>query len=189
MNLDIDGIVKEVLFRIGQIEKAHLIKGIDYPEEDLKDFGYTKMVSEINEVERGCILWIPALSSSQMMSIAAGVPIDLISDFSLKALLKGVKVYVKRGRMDFDFELWEHSPLSKKHIQALELLKSSGLKIVEDEIKSRDFKYYDKKILGEKEVLSWTKETIKEVILGENTILTPLGEDALRSKQIKWRKE
>ena len=189
MNLDIDGIVKEVLFRIGHLNKAHLISGIDYPEDDLKDFGYTVSIEKIQDLQRDMILWLPALSSSQMMSIAAGIPVDELSKWCLFALLKGVKVHVKKNRVEFREDLFEYSPLFKKHIEALELLKSSGLTIIDENQAPSSLKYYDKKILGEKEVLSWSREAVKEVVLGQNTILTPLGEDALRSMQIKWRKE
>ena len=189
MNLDIDGIVKEVLFRIGHLNKAHLISGIVYPEDDLKDFGYVNLIEKMEELQKDTILWLPALSSSQMMSIAAGIPVDELSNWCLYALLKGVKVHVKKERLEFKEDLFEYSPLLKKHIEALELLKSSGLTIIDENQTPSSLKYYDKKILGEKEVLSWSREAVKEVVLGQNTILTPLGEDALRSMQIKWRKE
>ena len=189
MNLDIDAIVKEVLFRIGHTNKTHLINGMVYPEVDLKDFGYTTLISKMEELEKDMILWVPSLSSPQMMSIAAGIPVDDLSNWCLYALLKGVKKKIKKERLEFNQDSFEYSPLLRKHIEALELLKSSGLKIVDSSKSTNSLKYYDKKVLGEKEVLNWSREAIKEVVLGEKTILTPLGEDALRSKQIKWRKE
>lgn len=189
MNLNVDAIVKEVLFRIGHTTKTHLIEGIEYPEIDKDDFGYTQWIASRDALEPEMVLWIPELSSAQMMSIASGMPMDVLSTWCLDALMKGVKVHVKKERLGFNPDNYVPSPLVKKHIEALKLLMDSGLKVVEKVHKGNAIKYYDGRLLCEKEVLRWTREAVKEVVVSNQTLLTPAAMDALRSEQIKWRKE
>lgn len=189
MDLNVDAIVREVLFRLGHTTKTHLIEGVEYPEIDLADFGYTQWIASKDALEQDMVLWIPELTSAQMMSVAAGTPIDTLSSWCLEALLKGVQVHVKKERLGFNPDLCVPSPLVRKHVESLKLLMDSGLKVVEKSRGTVGIKYYDGKLLCEKEVLKWTRESVKEVIVGDKTLLTPAAMDALRTEQIKWRKE
>lgn len=189
MNLEIDMIVKEVLFRLGHISKAYVIKGMEYQKSDIENLGYIESIEFKETLEEGMVLWIPQLTGSQMMSIAAGISTDELSEWCLEALLKGVKVHVKKERVGFDFECCVFSPLVKKHMEALEILIKSGLKIVENIQKGAVTKYYNGNLLCEKEVVGWTKDSVKEVVLSKGTLLTPAAADTLKSEQIKWRKE
>jgi hypothetical protein len=189
VNLNVDAIVMEVLFRLGHTTKAHLIKGFDYPETDQPDYGYTQWIASRDALLENMILWIPQLTSAQMMSVASGMPIDELSAWCLDALLKGVKVHVKKERLGFDPEACVPSPLTRKHVEALKLLVDSGLNVVEKTKSGSSVKYYDGRLLCEKEVMKWTRESIRELIVSDQTLLTPAAMDALRSEQIKWRKE
>ncbi len=189
MNLEIDAIVKEVLFRLGHTTKTHVIQGMTYPEIDIKDFGYTQWIASREALEKGMILWLPGLTGPQMMSVAAGMPIDELSTWCLEALLKGVEVHVKKERLGFNPDACVPSPLVKKHVEALALLMNSGLKVAEDVQRGTTTKYYDGSLLCEKEVLNWSRASVEEVVLSKHTLLTPAAMDALRSEKIKWRKE
>lgn len=207
----IDQIVKEVLFKLGHIEKITLIEGASYPEEwlnQLKDTHLVEYISDIEDLDRiECnthALWLPELCISQMMSVVKGMPQGKIAEILFKALIKGKSVHILSECVELLREDIIRSPLTEPFFDALTRLSQSGLKIqvskafqpektvgtfnigeaLEVGLEGVTF-YFEKKVLTEKQLETFVNRGINRVVITKNTILTPSAIDYIRINPIK----
>lgn len=186
MNQTIDAIVNEVLYRLGHTTKVHLIQGLDYSNAEVERYGLSCYVTTFSELDASIPLMLPELTTSQMMSVASGIPVDEVSNWAIQALLCGICVYVDASTLGLYALPNVQTPLRRKHDEALAFLIESGLKI---QRKKNDILWFEGDLLCEKQVIEWTRAGIQQVKLKKACVVTPAASDALRTSQMKWDKE
>lgn len=201
-----DRIVKEVLYRLGESKKIYLIKDGRYPEAWLDEMSKAHAVEWREELSSEDFeglkeastgeLWLPELSISQMMSVIGGIPTDRVSKILFEAMLEGISVNVFESTLEISARSVVRTPFTETFFKGLELLRQSGLVIVNADIKinatkavkniveSKHTIEFKKRVLTESQLSAFKDQGIHEVITSKDTILTPSAMDFIRINSI-----
>lgn len=207
----INEVVKEVLIRIGHLKPMKLLKNADYDGHDLKkledNYGFRTLGQEEIWKDEHPLL-IPRLSNRQLISIYNGNPCDLVTSCVIQGLLMGGKIYVYEKDIELLRTPIADTPFTKRYKEAYEILKASGLEIIEEtsydvhkafsktgqdkaqnKAQSKDLtlqqSFMDKKVLGQKQVQSLIDSGKKNLVLGSKQLVTPLAHDMLREAGVR----
>lgn len=131
----INEVVKEVLIRIGHLKPMKLLKNADYDGHDLKkledNYGFRTLGQEEIWKDEHPLL-IPRLTNRQLISIYNGNPCDLVTSCVIQGLLMGGKIYVYEKDIELLRTPIADTPFTKRYKEAYEILKASGLEIIEE---------------------------------------------------------
>lgn len=207
----INEVVKEVLIRIGHLKPMKLLKNADYDGHDLKkledNYGFRTLGQEEIWKDEHPLL-IPRLSNRQLISIYNGNPCDLVTSCVIQGLLMGGKIYVYEKDIELLRTPIADTPFTKRYKEAYEILKASGLEIIEEtsndvhkvflktgqdkaqnKAQSKDLtlqqSFMDKKVLGQKQVQLLIDSGKKNLVLGSKQLVTPLAHDMLREVGVR----
>jgi hypothetical protein len=207
MTIEMEKIIKEVLYRLGQLKKVVVIDTLDYSEEllsILEESYYLEHVATVEVLLKNYRLnaqvkpwiYIPQLSCCEMMQVATGVGGSQIAEVLSGLLLRGFEVRVQYDCVEFlNFEK-RTSPLYNNHLMACDNILQSGLVIenypdVQDESVSlpTSIVIHQKKLLDEKELMRYEKNGQYHIRVSNKVLITPLAQDYLRQSQITILRE
>lgn len=211
MHSDIDIIVKKVLYHMGEIKKAVLLSPFEYSQHSVQilESDYMPEVLTLEEAENAVLkdrhntlIFIPSLTSQEMMGIAAGTGGSPLMDVVIHLLLRNIKVHVLEGGELEQLLHQQVTPFIAKHLEAYGLLKASGLVIGQIcPTQGRTDKTYEEQglegvqrthpnsLLHEGHVITYENDKVSQLTIKKGTIITPLAQDKLRKSTVSIMRE
>ncbi|GKT34067.1 hypothetical protein ADUPG1_002735, partial [Aduncisulcus paluster] len=140
---------------------------------------------------------VPRLTNKQLMSVYNGMPIDLLTSCVQQGLLMGAEILVFESTVELLQTPLPDTPYVNRFKEAYEVLKASGLRVIEDEIcealPAEQIKNTSV-ITAQPKVTSriLDRKTASEIIqsdtltihIPQNTIITPLAQDLIREANV-----
>lgn len=190
--------IEEVVRRVlAELEKKrplyHLCEEWSYGEETLLLLGGSEVFRSLPslEVHRGDLpVLIPHLDLSTLMQVARGTCQTSYALQIMEALAFGVPLVVHKEDVAPLKTSFRRTPYTQQFVDALDLLTASGLEILGQEasLTKEDEKppikeggaETDQTLITEKDLSNWYRQGIREMTIGEKTLITPLARDYLR---------
>ncbi len=201
MNIEI--LVKHVLFRLGEIEKVVLLESLTYEKEKIDDLKSSYLVTWVPDAEAVRVeprnkVFLPSLSCKALMETFLGIGGQPVSDELLSLLLRGVPVHIKAGWVELLTIKTSKTPLLQKHYDALKVLTESGL-VIEKQQEDHErisvcqsteahcqgnVMQHTRKLLNEQHVRDYEQLGAAGIMVNQSAIITPLAQDYLRQSQL-----
>lgn len=206
-DIDMEIIVKHVLFRLGEIEKVVLLESLSYESDLIDDFETCSLITWVSDakavhVESKTKVFLPHLSCKALMETFLGIGGQPVSDELLSLLLKGVPVHVKASSVELLTIGTPKMPLLQKYHEALNVLTESGL-VIEEQHEDKSISgcqssethcqkkvlKHSRKLLNEQDIKAYEKMNAMSIQVHQFAIITPLAQDYLRQSQLKVVRE